>query len=45
MSIKIWNLKTQNLITCIKGHTGDILSILAKKANIISGSSDNTIKV
>jgi len=43
-SIKVWDAKTGNLITALKGHT-DTVSCLAWGVELISGSADHWIRI
>lgn len=44
-TIKVWSLKTGDLIRTLTGHSRGIACIAFEKAIIISGSSDETIKL
>jgi len=46
-TIKIWNLKTGDVLNTLESHTGYVLSVCVNPDGsfIISGSGDKTIKI
>eukprot|EP01116_Phalansterium_solitarium_P025704 TRINITY_DN9962_c0_g1_i1.p1 TRINITY_DN9962_c0_g1~~TRINITY_DN9962_c0_g1_i1.p1 ORF type:complete len:520 (+),score=178.60 TRINITY_DN9962_c0_g1_i1:133-1692(+) len=43
--VKIWDLKELKLVKTIKGHSGNVNAVLARRGYFVSASDDNTIKL
>ncbi|NES05801.1 MAG: WD40 repeat domain-containing protein, partial [Okeania sp. SIO2F4] len=45
--IKVWNMETGEVIDTLTGHSKDVnsVAISANDNTIVSGSSDNTVKI